>query len=48
MTYPSDAEGRTCGWDLPDHPILYYASHDDPVKLKFTFRSKDSVSVSAL
>ena len=32
MTYPADAEGRTCGYDLPGYPMLYYASNTDPVR----------------
>ena len=31
MTYPADGEGTLCGYDLPDYPLLYYTSFDDPV-----------------
>lgn len=31
MTYPADGEGNLCGWDVPEYPLLYYTSLNDPV-----------------
>ena len=33
MTYTVDGEENLCGYDLPEYPLLYYTSLDDPVIL---------------
>jgi hypothetical protein len=31
MTYYTDVAGNTCGFDLPEYPLVYFTSTNDPV-----------------
>jgi len=43
MTFFSDGVGNVCGFDLPDFPIVYFASLNDAVII-LLFSQKDYVS----
>ena len=33
ITYPTDNQGRLCGYDLKNYPYVYYTSFTDPVDI---------------
>ena len=42
ITYPTDNEGKLCGYDHPDFPYVYYTTTTDPVNVDLSLRQKDS------
>lgn len=47
MTYFADGVGNTCALDLPDFPMVYFTSLNDPV-IHFLYSQNDSACLNVL